>query len=293
MSHRRDLVAEMAARVSGGAIGAAQKKTRVTKAAGSADDSVEKLHSLEGKAYTDYTQAYVIQVTDELAEATLAKNDMDMATKLSEVQGVYWKIGHVGGLPVFRMSPDDGALFLWCSPHGWLVSRKLGTEPDEKGAVDADFVAWGAINKTDGFAGPTRLHVPYWQKKRCEGVVVLDYLQYMQENHPRGNAADEDVGDDAFKEVQVPYDDGDDGNNTKGDDIEAETTWYDCDYVKKHPTGWLNKIVRLLAAYLTEKWDICDALVEHYKTNPQVKKLTNDVMRKGDWAMNEPLNWKP
>lgn len=84
MSRKRDLVAEMHERLSGGAIGAAPMKKQAVMAGSSTDDdSVDMLESLEGKAYTNYTQAYVVTVTDELAEATLAKNDMDMAAALS------------------------------------------------------------------------------------------------------------------------------------------------------------------------------------------------------------------
>ena len=77
MSRKRDLVAEMAVRMSETAIGAAPNPNkRQCVAESSTSDIIARLESLDGQPYTDYTQAYLVDVTDELADETLAKQDV-------------------------------------------------------------------------------------------------------------------------------------------------------------------------------------------------------------------------
>lgn len=189
---------------------------------------------------------------------------------------------------MFRLSNDDGALFLWCSKGGWLVSHNVGLEPDDPGALLTDFVAWGKLNTDDQMAVPMRLHVPFWKKKCCEGIKVWEYIHYLHVEKPmqdnaRGDAVEDEIvqnADEDDRDLIEPNEDIDDEVK-----LQANPT--------QQPSVWLNKVTRRIAAYVREQWTICDALVAPYMTNPKVKKLTGDVMRKGEWAMEEPLTWKP
>ena len=73
---------------------------------------------------------------------------------------------------------------------------------------------------------------------------------------------------------------------------ESGNTWRE-NHTKKHPSGWMNKTVRFMAAFMTKSWDICNQLVEHYSQNQQVWQLVNMVTEQGESAMKEPLLWKP
>ena len=137
-----------------------------------------------GQNYRYWTQAIVIQVSDNLSQDAIDSGWVELQKDLSVIPGIYWKIGELYGWPVFRQEPSDGIngleLFMFHAWHeGWFISKSLFTS--HKALEDTSgIVAWAAPVSCS-LEPPTSWHVPFWKQEATVGVLASDLMSWQQE----------------------------------------------------------------------------------------------------------------
>ncbi len=168
---------------------------------------------------------------------------------LEKIPGRYWRVGMLGGNPVFRqeppVNPDDPnslQLFLWHTkfldePDGWYLSESL--EPDRR----HEALGWGP--KVGLLCFPEFLHIPAKARKPSQWVQIG--IQ-----HTKAQLCIDDLLDKVEKlekegpEVQV---------------VEAEKKDHHREKEKTR-SGWFEKCRKLIQAVQAKDWGLMHELVE-------------------------------
>ena len=225
-------------------------------------DTAEVLSEIGGMPYDIFTDCVMVAVADE--GYAQAEQGSDLAKSLEAIPGRYWAIGSFGGATCYRQEPtaddqpNNKQLFLhhWTKSgqQGWYISATLLHGKDDHLAWGPSRILGGSSEADGPFLFPTKLHVPFYSKK-CNGDVSVVTA------HEWFDRVNNDIMDD------------NDLLRSTLDDLSGEKGKGKGKGKKESPSGWMNRVVPLIAAVLDGRPESAKELSLAYAEYPLVKDM--------------------
>ena len=145
------------------------------------------LQQQEGKLRAENVDAVSISIDDWGVQWAQQTRDEKVMDAFMKIVGIYWYLGEHNCYPCFRQEKCDGPnnnqliLHVVTEPAekaGWYIAPVILHKPE---VIDENAVAWGPIDQnvhTLMIPPPLQLHIPYWKKKKAQGVIIEPFHAY-------------------------------------------------------------------------------------------------------------------
>ncbi len=187
------------------------------------EDQVEDINRVwlqaEGKQYGCFVDSFVLSLSEDGADAALEEGDSVKADCLTKVQGIYWKIDELDGVPVYRQekdTPHGKELVMFCRKtdtlKGWWIAEKFFYGCKQKHRDEAGAICWMESSTTGDDILPPHagLHVKSgtnpsgWDSQPAQGLTVLTLVEHLVRRLRKVEAAlDQSLNDTKMVETAL------------------------------------------------------------------------------------------